>query len=209
MHDLTITKTRSQSFVSSTVLSCACAGWAVKAEEGTGLVDPVVGEASSQVGGLQYYSNGEQANLPYYPDYTYPPPSPPAAFSAPAHRCSPTHCPALLYSVQCLPSTDRLGLDSVLSAPMVLTAFVAAVFGGVLSPFISDGLNRMVEYEIQWPRIRRKVPQTGELSNSEKLYQNISTLAEDQARLLTVPWLEDTLERFQVKSSCFYNVRYN
>lgn len=79
----------------------------------------------------------------YYPDYGYPsqPSSPGPAFSS---------------------QLDRQGLEAVLGAPVVITAFAAALLGGFLSPLISDGLSRMAEYEIEWPEVKRKIrPSTG------------------------------------------------
>ena len=41
---------------------------------------------------------------------------------------------------------------------MVITAFFAALVGGIMSPFISEGLSRLGEYEIEWPEVKRRVP---------------------------------------------------
>merc|ERR1712073_60539 len=43
------------------------------------------------------------------------------------------------------------------SAPVVITAFAAALFGGILSPLISEGLSRMSDYQIEWPTFEQKV----------------------------------------------------
>lgn len=51
--------------------------------------------------------------------------------------------------------TDRQAFE-VLGAPVVLTAFAAALFGGILSPLVSTGFEAMSEYEIQWPEFKRK-----------------------------------------------------
>ena len=48
---------------------------------------------------------------------------------------------------------------------MVITAFAAALFGGILSPLISHGLSRMADFEIEWPEFNRKKLS----SKSEKL----------------------------------------
>jgi len=78
-------------------------------------------------------------NSQYYPDYGYP--------------------PQQSYPESSLSSTlDRQGLETVLGAPLVITAFIAALVGGVLSPLISDGLSRLGQYEIEWPEVKRRVP---------------------------------------------------
>ena len=81
-------------------------------------------------------------NSQYYPDYGYPsqPSYPESSFSS---------------------TLDRQGLETVLGAPLVITAFVAALFGGFLSPMISEGLSRLGEYEIMWPEVKRKIPSIG------------------------------------------------
>jgi len=78
-------------------------------------------------------------NLQYYPDYGYPQQQsyPESSFSS------------LL---------DRQGLETVLAAPLVITAFIAALIGGILSPMVSDGLSRLGQYEIEWPEVKRRVP---------------------------------------------------
>ena len=53
--------------------------------------------------------------------------------------------------------TDRqASIEAVLGAPVVITAFAAALFGGILSPLISEGLSRMADYQIEWPSIGAK-----------------------------------------------------
>eukprot|EP00090_Calanus_glacialis_P003321 TRINITY_DN12455_c0_g1_i8.p1 TRINITY_DN12455_c0_g1~~TRINITY_DN12455_c0_g1_i8.p1 ORF type:complete len:165 (-),score=35.68 TRINITY_DN12455_c0_g1_i8:600-1094(-) len=81
-------------------------------------------------------------NSQYYPDYGYPsqPSYPESSFSS---------------------TLDRQGLETVLGAPLVITAFVAALLGGFLSPLISSGLSRLGEYEIMWPEVKRKIPSIG------------------------------------------------
>ena len=81
-----------------------------------------------------YYGDDSQ----YYPDYGYN---------------SQDSTPSLL---------DRQGIETVLGAPLVITAFVAALVGGIVGPLISDGLARLGEYEIQWPQVRRKIIQQEE-----------------------------------------------
>lgn len=86
---------------------------------------------------LQAPSAGSAPVAPYYPEYPeygYPPSG--SGFSS---------------------ELDRQGLEAVLGAPVVITAFAAALFGGLLSPLISIGLNRMSEFEIEWPEFKQKV----------------------------------------------------
>ena len=66
---------------------------------------------------------------PYYADY-YSQPSAPSGLAS-------------VFSV------DRQGFEAILTAPLVLTAFIAALFGGFLSPLISQGLASLTEYEIR------------------------------------------------------------
>ena len=55
-------------------------------------------------------------------------------------------------------SLDRQAtIEAVLGAPVVITAFAAALFGGILSPLISEGLSRMSEYQIEWPSFSQRV----------------------------------------------------
>merc|ERR1711941_111872 len=53
-------------------------------------------------------------------------------------------------------SQDRTGgLEAFITAPLVVTAFIAALFGGFVSPIISNGLRTMSQFEITLPQIRR------------------------------------------------------
>ena len=79
-------------------------------------------------------------NSQYYPDYVYP------------------SQPSLAES-----SLDGQGLETVIGIPLVITAFAAALLGGLLSPIISSGLSRLAEYEIEWPEVKRKVPSIGKV----------------------------------------------
>ena len=42
----------------------------------------------------------------------------------------------------------QASIEAVLGAPVVITAFAAALFGGILSPLISEGLSRMSDYQV-------------------------------------------------------------
>jgi len=86
-------------------------------------------------------------NTQYYGDYGYQP----QTFSSPS------------------PSSDRQGIETILGAPVVLTAFAAALLGGILSPLITSGLSRLGEYEIEWPEVRRKIISNSVRSQSRGL----------------------------------------
>jgi hypothetical protein len=47
-------------------------------------------------------------------------------------------------------------VEGLIAAPLIVTAFSAALFGGLLSPAITYGFERMAEYEIKWPEFTRK-----------------------------------------------------
>lgn len=53
-------------------------------------------------------------------------------------------------------AADRQGVEGLIAAPLIVTAFSAALFGGLLSPAITYGFERMAEYEIKWPEFTRK-----------------------------------------------------
>jgi len=53
-------------------------------------------------------------------------------------------------------AADRQGVEALIAAPLIVTAFSAALFGGLLSPAITYGFERMSEYEIKWPEFTRK-----------------------------------------------------
>merc|ERR1739838_66589 len=70
-------------------------------------------------------------------------------------------------------------IEAVLGAPVVITAFAAALFGGILSPLISEGLSRMADYQIEWPSIGAKETRRRKKVSSSKardLANNISWL---------------------------------
>lgn len=90
-----------------------------------------------------YYSEDSQ----YYPDYGFQ-----------QHQPFPQDSSSL----------DRQGIEAVLATPVVLTAFVAAIVGGILSPLITEGLTRLGEYEIEWPEVKRRVPSTESSDDDEE-----------------------------------------
>lgn len=113
---------------------------------------------------LQAPSAGSAPVAPYYPeypDYGYAPSG--SGFSS---------------------ELDRQGLEAVLGAPVVITAFAAALFGGLLSPLISIGLSRMSEFEIEWPEFKQKVEtgtkkKTKSTKNRTKLSSKARELIEE------------------------------
>lgn len=117
--------------------------------------------------------------------------------SAPAQVASPSSAPGVSpyyaqYDYEAYePQTQTFssgGLDrqasieAVLGAPVVITAFAAALFGGILSPLISEGLSRMSEYQIEWPSFNQRVEKR----------RKTKTKAGSKARELdnSINWLE-------------------
>merc|ERR1711963_1139574 len=104
---------------------------------------------------------------PYYPEYDY-------AYEPQSQ---------LFSSSSSASSLDRqASIEAVLGAPVVITAFAAALFGGILSPLISEGLSRMSEYQIEWPSFNQRVEKR----------RKTKTKAGSKARDLdnSVNWLE-------------------
>merc|ERR1719420_2507315 len=82
---------------------------------------------------------------PYYSEYDYANYEPQSAAFSSSSSSSAS-------------SLDRqASIEAVLGAPVVITAFAAALFGGILSPLISEGLSRMSDYQIEWPSFDQKV----------------------------------------------------
>merc|ERR1712227_413473 len=75
----------------------------------------------------------------------------------------------------------QASIEAVLGAPVVITAFAAALFGGILSPLISEGLSRMSEYQIEWPSFNQRVEKrrktkTKSSNKARELANNVSWL---------------------------------
>jgi len=90
---------------------------------------------------------------------------------------------------------DRQGLEAVLGAPVVITAFAAALFGGLLSPLISSGLSRMADLEIEWPEVKQKVDN----KKKTKTTKNRTKLVSKARQLVSnFSWIEalETLNSF-------------
>merc|ERR1712117_855213 len=109
---------------------------------GSCLGDKSVGHAPAASNQVPVSAAG--AVPPYYSEYDYSNYEPQsAAFSSSSDSSASL--------------TDRqASIEAVLGAPVVLTAFAAALFGGILSPLISEGLSRMADYQIEWPSIGAK-----------------------------------------------------
>jgi len=114
-----------------------------------------------------YYA---EDNSQYYPDYGYPPHTsyPESSFSS---------------------VLDRQGIETLIGAPLVITAFIAALVGGILSPMISDGLSRLGQYEIEWPEVKRRVPS---IETSEEEGRSIESWSWIQALERVSQALEET-----------------
>merc|ERR1711934_549583 len=115
-----------------------------------------------------YYNNYNQAEVgsdlasPYYPDYTYNQPSGPTALSS-------------------VFSLERQG-EAIFTFPLILTAFIAALFGGFLSPLISQGLASLREYEIRMPQIVKR-NETETTTETARMFDFIQQLTEDNERV--------------------------
>merc|ERR1711962_233488 len=72
-------------------------------------------------------------------------------------------------------ASDRQAVETLIAAPLIVTAFSAALFGGLLSPAITYGFERMSEYEIRWPEFTRK-KKSGKSRSLTDDFDCISTL---------------------------------
>ena len=133
------------------------------------------------------YYNYNQAEVasdlasPYYPDYTYSQPSGPTALSSGNWRlqlAGPPQFSPLLIPVF---SLERQG-EAVFTFPLILTAFIAALFGGFLSPLISQGLASLRQYEIKMPQIVRR-NETETTTETSRMFDFIHQLTEDNERV--------------------------
>jgi len=139
------------------ITSCLCLVLAVS------LADKSAGHVNNNVQ-VPAASSGAALN-PYYSEYDYNLYEPQA---------------------QTFNSLDRQAtIEAVLGAPVVITAFAAALFGGILSPLISEGLSRMSEYQIEWPsfsqRVERKKTKTRTKTNKARDFDDVDT---------SLSWLE-------------------
>merc|ERR1711982_272850 len=103
---------------------------------------------------------------PYYPEYEYD------------YAYEPQ---SQLFSSSASSLDRQASIEAVLGAPVVITAFAAALFGGILSPLISEGLSRMSDYQIEWPSFdqkvqRRRKTKTKSSNKARELANNVSWL---------------------------------
>jgi len=73
--------------------------------------------------------------------------------------------------------TDRTAelIESAITIPMAITAFLAALLGGIMAPVVSDGMRALMEFElpeIELPRIKKN----GSGRDFEDSYKPVSTL---------------------------------
>merc|ERR1712051_656172 len=139
------------------ITSCLCLVLAVS------LADKSAGHVNNNVQ-VPAASSGAALN-PYYSEYDYNLYEPQA---------------------QTFNSLDRQAtIEAALGAPVVITAFAAALFGGILSPLISEGLSRMSEYQIEWPsfsqRVERKKTKTRNKTSKAREFDDVDT---------SLSWLE-------------------
>ena len=94
---------------------------------------------------------------------------------------------------------------------MVITAFAAALFGGLLSPLISSGLSRMADLEIEWPEVKQNV----DTKKKTKTTKNRTKLVSKARELVSnFSWIEalETLNTFvgntRYKVGCYYHTGY-
>ena len=49
-------------------------------------------------------------------------------------------------------------IESVITIPMAITAFLAALLGGIMAPIVGDGMRALMEFELpefELPRIKK------------------------------------------------------
>ena len=75
---------------------------------------------------------------------------------------------------------ERQGLEAFLTAPLVVTAFIAALFGGFVSPLISQGLATMNQFELVMPQIRRRnVTNDTSMESASRMLHSLYNLYEN------------------------------
>jgi len=92
--------------------------------------------------------------------------------------------------------TDRTAelIESAITVPMAITAFLAALFGGILAPIVGDGMRALAEFEfpeIQLPEIKKKG--SGRSFSEEPLAKPVSAMFKLAAEKL----ITNALERLQ------------
>jgi len=90
--------------------------------------------------------------------------------------------------------TDRTAelIEGALTIPMAITAFLAALLGGIMAPVVSDGMRALMEFElpeIELPRIKKN----GSGRDFEDPYKPVSTLFKKAAEKI----VKNALDRLQ------------
>merc|ERR1712177_16928 len=73
--------------------------------------------------------------------------------------------------------TDRTAelIESAITIPMAITAFLAALLGGIMAPVVGDGMRALMEFELpefELPRIKK----TGSGRDFDEAYKPLSSL---------------------------------
>merc|ERR1712243_108839 len=73
--------------------------------------------------------------------------------------------------------TDRTAelIESAITIPMAITAFLAALLGGIMAPIVGDGMRALMEFElpeIELPRIKK----SGSGRDFDDIYKPVSSL---------------------------------
>merc|ERR1712083_1230584 len=85
--------------------------------------------------------------------------------------------------------TDRTTelIESVITVPMAITAFLAALLGGIMAPIVGDGMRALIEFEL--PRIKK----SGSGRDYDNMYKPVSSLFKVAAEKMVT----NALERLQ------------
>merc|ERR1711942_332490 len=85
--------------------------------------------------------------------------------------------------------TDRTAelIESAITIPMAITAFMAALLGGIMAPIVGDGMRALMEFEL--PRIKK----SGSGRDFDDIYKPVSSLFKKAAENMVT----NALERLQ------------
>merc|ERR1712115_191063 len=90
--------------------------------------------------------------------------------------------------------TDRTAelIESAITIPMAITAFMAALLGGIMAPIVGDGMRALMEFELpefELPRIKK----TGSGRDYDDVHKPVSSLF----KLAAEKMVTNALERLQ------------
>jgi len=90
--------------------------------------------------------------------------------------------------------TDRTAelIESVITIPMAITAFLAALLGGIMAPIVGDGMRALMEFELpefELPRIKK--------TGSGRDFDDISKPVSSLFKLAAEKMVTNALERLQ------------